>query len=186
MNAQLTNDDLPIFPFGVGKLAKKPDQLKKDDQPPLGAVMAKLAKNTVQRNNAESALNYAEIKIRASKEGHIATLGRLVKYEGLPIIEEALDYAKSAGMFVKCDSKCIGVKTYLFPYTNKNGKSAPAHFSIYDTFLEMAKEGDQEPKYYKGNFLYKTYAEQFEKYRNNSVQSFVKINDLFDFTEKSV
>jgi hypothetical protein len=167
MNAQLNNEEQP-------------------KQVPLGAVMAKLATNTAQRNGAEGALHYAEIKIRESKEGHIATLGRLVKYEGLPIIEEALDYAKTAGLFVDCDSKWVGVKTVIQNYTTKSGKTQLAHHTTYGKFLEYVKKGDEQPKSYKGYFLYKTYAEHLEQYRNNSVQSFKRINDLFDFTEKPV
>ena len=160
-----------------------------DEQPkqvPIGAVMAKLHTNTHQRNCAENALHYAEIKIRESKEGHFATLGRLVKYEGLPIIEEALDYASKSGLFVECESKWVGVKTIVKNYTTKSGKTQLAHHTIYDKFLEYVKKGDEQPKSYKGYFLYKTYAEQLEQYRNNSVQSFKRVADLFDFTEKPV
>ena len=148
---------------------------------PIGAVMARLATNTAERNASAMGLHYANIKIRESKDGHIATLGRLVKYEGVPIIDEVLEYAKSAGIFIGCESKHIGVMTKIIPYTNKKGKTAPAHYTIYDKFLEMVKVGDEQPKSYRGFFLYKTYAEQFDKYLDKSVQSFIKIDDLFDF-----
>lgn len=151
---------------------------------PLGAVMGLLKQNTAERNSASTQLHYAEIKIRESKEGHFATLGRLVKYEGLPIIEEALDYAKKSGLFVECESKWVGVKTVVKNYTTKSGKTQLAHYTIYDKFLEYVKKGDEQPKSYKGYFLYTAFAERLEQYRNNSVQSFKRVADLFDFTEK--
>jgi hypothetical protein len=151
---------------------------------PIGVVCGLLHKNTQQRNNAQVSLHYANIQIRESKEGHIATLGRIVKYEGLPIIEEALQYAKNAGIFVPCNSKFVDTKTTVGDYTTKAGKTYKAHFTGNKKFLEKCKEGDEEPKYYNGYFLYKTYADILEQYRNNSVQSFNKIEDLFDFTEK--
>jgi len=151
---------------------------------PLGVVCGLLHKHTEQRNNAEISLHYAKIQIRESKEGHIATLGRIVKYEGLPIIEEALEYAKCAGLFIPCNSKFVDTKTTVGDYTTKAGKTYKAHFTGNKKFLEKCKEGDEEPKYYDGYFLYKTYADILEQYRNNSVKSFNKIDDLFDFTEK--
>jgi len=151
---------------------------------PLAAVMARLHDNTYQRNEAEYQLQYANIKIRESKEGHVATLGRLFKYEGQPIIDEALEYASTAGMFITCDSKYVGVKTRVGDYTTKAGKVFKAHFTIYNSFLEKCKNPDEEPKDYKGHFLYKTYAEQLEKYRNHSVQSFITLEDLFNFKDE--
>lgn len=152
-------------------------------EPSVRVMKAMIGKQTRQRDEAKSQLHYAEIKIRESKEGHFATLGRLVKYEGVPIIEEALDYAKTAGLFIACESKFVGVMTQVKPYTNKKGVTSLAHYSIYDKFLEIAKEGDQEPKSYNGYFLYKNFADHLEQYRNNSVQSFNKVSDLFDFEE---
>lgn len=151
---------------------------------PLAAVMARLGDNTYQRNDALHKLQYANIKIRESKEGHVATLGRLYKYEGQPIIEEVLEYAKTAGMFITCDSKFVGVKTRVGDYTTKAGKVFKAHFSIYNNYLEKCKTPDEEPKNYKGNFLYQTYAEHLEQHLNQSVQSFNKIEDLFDFKDE--
>ena len=151
---------------------------------PIGAVMAKLKLHTEQRNDTGDCLKYANNKLRASNEQHIATLGRLFKYEGQPIIDEAFEYAKKAGLFISCDSKYLGLKTKICPYKNKKGQTAPAHYTLYGHFLEMAKDGDQEPKFYKGNFLYQTHAQAFEKYRKTSVESFVQFEDLFDFTEK--
>jgi hypothetical protein len=150
---------------------------------PLGIVCGLLHKHTEQRNHAEISLHYANIQIRESKEGHIATLGRIVKYEGLPIIDEALEYAKTAGLFIPCNSKFVDIKTIVGNYTTKAGKTYKAHFTNHNKFLEKCKKGDEEPKYYNGYFLYKTYADKFEPYRNNSVKSFNKIEDLFDFTE---
>jgi len=150
---------------------------------PLGAVMSKLCVNTQQRDAAQNQLHYAQIKIRESKEGHIATLGRLLKYEGLPIIEEALEYAKTAGLFVECESKFVGVTTTIKEYKTKSGKKFLAHFTIYDSYISKVTDGDDKPKSYKGYFLYKNYAEQLEKYRNNNITTFTKINDLFDFTK---
>jgi hypothetical protein len=150
---------------------------------PIGAVMSKLGVNTHQRDIAQNQLHYAQIKIRESKEGHIATLGRLLKYEGLPIIEEALEYAKTAGLFVECESKFVGVTTTIKEYKTKSGKKFLAHFTIYDSYISKVTDGDDKPKSYKGYFLYKNYAEQLEKYRNNNITTFTKINDLFDFTK---
>lgn len=77
----------------------------------IGAVMKLLKTNTTQRNIYNNGLQNANTKIRDSKELHFATLGRLVKYEGMSIIEEALEYAKNAGLFFECESKYIGVLT---------------------------------------------------------------------------
>jgi hypothetical protein len=153
-------------------------------QVPLGAVMSLLGQNTKQRNIANADLHYANKIIRESKEGHFATLGRIVKYEGLPIIEEALEYARTSGLFINCNSKYLNIKTKIEPYYNKKGQKSLAHYTIYGSFLEKAKDGD-EPKFYTGNFLYKDYAEHLEQYRNNSVKNFNKLADLFDFTGQS-
>jgi hypothetical protein len=119
--------------------------------------------------------------LRNEKDLHIATLGRLFKYEGLKIIDEALKYAIKEGLFIYCSSEIVGLKTIIKEYTNKKGIKSLAHYSIYDNFIEIAKDGDKEPKYYNGNFLYKNYVKEFEKYRCYDFETFVTLNDLFKF-----
>jgi hypothetical protein len=148
----------------------------------LNSVMGLLKNNTQSRNYYENALNSANNIIRESKEGHFATLGRLVKYEGLPIIEEALDYAKQAGLFCECESKYLDVYSAIEEYTTKSGKVKKAHFTRYGKFIKSAKENDK-PVNYKGYFLYREFSEKLEKYRNNDITTFRKLNDLFTFVE---
>jgi len=152
----------------------------------LGGVKNLLAKNTAERNDLSWELHYKDIKLRASNEGHIATLGRLAKYED-GIVEEALQFAKTAGMFISCDSSKIGVKSYIKDYKTKAGKVFKAHFTIYDSYLGKCsdKEWGDEPKSYIGNFLYKTYETEFAKWKKPiQPQAFKKLEDLFDFEVK--
>jgi len=154
---------------------------KKNDEPKVKAICGLLHKNTEQRDMAHTELHYAKIKLRESKEGHIATLGRIVKYEGQPIINEALDYARKNGVFINCNSKYVGFKTIVKDYTTKSKKTYKAHFTHYDKFLEKCGAEDTEPKDYTGYFLYAEVFNELEKHRNNSVISFTKIEDLFNF-----
>jgi hypothetical protein len=131
-----------------------------EEQPkpvPVAAVMSLLRNNTQQRDTASNHLEHANRKLRNEKDLHIATLGRLFKYEGWEIIDEALEYAIKEGLFISCSSEIIGLKTVVKEYTNKKGKTLLAHYSVYGNFIEIAKDGDKEPKYYNGNFLYKNY-----------------------------
>jgi hypothetical protein len=152
----------------------------------LGGVKKLLAKNTAERNDLSWELHYKDIKLRASNEGHIATLGRLAKYED-GIVEEALQFAKTVGMFISCDSDRLGLKTVIKDYKTKAGKVFKAHFTIYDSYLGKCsdKEWGDEPKNYNGNFLYKTYETEFAKWKKPiQPQSFQKLDDLFDFVVK--
>jgi len=152
----------------------------------LGGVKNLLAKNTAERNDLSSSLYHTEAKLRNSKEAHIFTLGRLAKYED-GIVEEALQFAKEAGMFISCDSSKIGVKSYIKDYKTKAGKVFKAHFTIYDSYLGKCsdKEWGDEPKDYNGNFLYKTYETQFLQWRKPIYpQTFQKLEDIFEFNPK--
>ena len=166
--------------YGINKQRMTTLEEKPETQIPIGAVMKLLKTNTTQRNIYNDGLHDANTKIRESKELHFATLGRLVKYEGLSIIEEALEYAKNAGLFFECESKYIGVLSVIRPYTNKRGKISLAHYTHYGHFIRLAKEGEQ-PISYIGYFLYKDFANKLQPYRNNAISTFSKINDIFNF-----
>ena len=157
-----------------------------DEQPqykpvPIGAVMSLLSNNTQQRNINKMQLDSANNKIRCYKEQHLETLGRLFKYEGTTIIDEAYEYAKSSGMFVATDSVNVGELSTISEYENKSGKKSPAHFTKYGRFIEMAKEGNTTPKSYKGYFLIKDYDEKLKPLLNYNITEFKKIEDLFSF-----
>ena len=153
------------------------EEIQTKRQPPLGAVMGLLAENTAQRNSADINNAHLNKKIHEHIDQHMELLGRLSKYENT--IDEAMEYAVSKGFFLSCDSEKIGVLSTIKNYTNKKGKSHKAHFSVYGTYLEKCKKEGEQPKSYKGNFLYKTYKTQFDALRNERT-TFDKFEDLFN------
>lgn len=157
------------------------DENEKKEQQKNGA-MALLKKNTRERNIAEINLNYAKRKLMNTNEKHIFALGRLSNYED-GCIEEALDFAKENGMFISCDSSVIGELSHIKEYKTKAGKTFNAHFTIYNNYIGKCSELGNEPISYKGNFLYKVYEKQFEKYQRAFIEGFIKLEDLFDFTQ---
>jgi len=148
---------------------------------PIGAVMSLLKNNTTQRDIKSGQLDSANNKIRCFKSQHVETLGRLFKYEGVAIIDEAYEYAKTNGMFVATESVNVGELSVIGVYENKSGKKSPAHFTKYGRFIEMAKEGNTTPKSYKGYFLMKDYDEKLKPLLNYTITEFSKIEDLFSF-----
>jgi hypothetical protein len=109
--------------------------------------------------NLSNILNKKEDEIRCDKARHIHTLGRLAKYEGAEILEEMFAYAVKSGMFIKCNSAVVGVKTRVARYFPKHKVKVEqyAHYTNYDNYLQRAETADEAPIYYEGNFLIKSY-----------------------------
>ena len=63
---------------------------------------------------------------------------------------------------VSCNSKVVGVKSHIGPYTNKKGKTHMAHYTFYNHYLGPCTELGNEPIYYDGRFPYGTYKDLFE------------------------
>jgi len=132
---------------------------EEERQPPLYAIMGALHKNSEGWKDTSYALKCEEGKSRNLVDIHLATLGRLVKYEGQPIIDEAFAFMLRNGAFIKLNSRILGVKTHIGDYKTKQGKIIKAHFTHYKHYLETVKDDNLEPKYYDGNFLVKDFAE---------------------------
>ena len=109
--------------------------------------------------NLSNILHKKEDEIRCDKARHIHTLGRLAKYEGAEILDEMFAYAVKSGMFVKCNSEVVGVKTRVAKYIPKHKVKVEqyAHYTNYDNYLQRAETADEAPIYYEGNFLIKSY-----------------------------
>jgi hypothetical protein len=158
--------------------------IKMNEEPivPVKAVMGLLKENTNQRNEALAQNGYDKRKIQTLTKSHIETLSRLVKYEGMSIIEEVFDYALKNGIFINCSSKIVEVKTKIVFTTKANVKKA--HYTIYNTFLESVNEKNgSEPKYYVGNFLISQFADKFKSLLHNSVKeghTYKNIEDYFN------
>jgi hypothetical protein len=152
-----------------------------ENEVPIGAIMSALHGKTV-------ALRYQETKSRELTGLHIQTLGRLVKYEGQSAINEAFDYMVEGGAFIKVNSRLIGVKTHVADYKTKSGKIIKAHYTHNNHYLETAKKGDLEPKYYEGNFHIKEFAEQFRSLlrRADEKSDWKTITDFFNLTGNTV
>jgi hypothetical protein len=146
----------------------------------IGGIMGTLKLNTAQRNAEQSNCNAANYRANNNADLYVATLGRLYKHEGAPILEEVFAYAAKTNPLIKCNSACVGEKTYIDEYTNKKGKKSFAHYTFYGNYLEPAKEGDQ-PKCYVGNFQYVRFQTKLDQFRRPDVQSFETFQDLFTF-----
>jgi hypothetical protein len=109
--------------------------------------------------NLSNILHKKEDEIRCDKARQIHTLGRLAKYEGAEILDEMFAYAIKSGMFVKCNSEVVGVKTRVARYFPKHKVKVEqyAHYTNYDNYLQRAETADEAPIYYEGNFLIKSY-----------------------------
>ena len=159
-----------------------------DEQPnpvPISAVMSLLRENTSQRNDVSNKLDSANRYINWLKNLHISTLGRLCKQmpecSKSKIIDEAIKFAKESNMYIYCNSKILGIKTKIAPYTNKKGQTFMAHYTIHNNFIGKAVEGDTEPKYYNGNFSFNEYYLIFKNYVNYEVETFNILDELFNF-----
>lgn len=148
----------------------------------LAGTMALLKKNTHERNVAEMKLYDTKQNLMNNNDKHIFALGRLSKYED-GIVEEALNFAKANGMCISCNSKIVDEKTIIKDYKNKSGKVFKAHYTIYNTYLGKCDDLGNEPIYYNGRFSYIQYQKTFAKYQRAYVDSFIKLEDLFNFNQ---
>jgi hypothetical protein len=132
----------------------------------IGGIKNLLKENTAERNHANAlndTLTRNNNKLKNEKDHQYYEMaGRLVKYEAAQIFSEVIPYAINNGLFYSCDSELLGVKTEIKEYTNKQGKTHYAHYTIYGTYLEKCSQNNDTPKNYKGNFLMKNYADKFE------------------------
>ena len=117
---------------------------------PVGAVMGLLRENTKQRDGYSYELTQSNNKNRSLIDIHVETLGRLIRYEGQSVIEEAFDFMCDHGAFIKLNSQLLDIKTNLREIVAK-GKKRIAHYTHYNHFHSYANEGD-EGKFYEGNF----------------------------------
>jgi hypothetical protein len=107
---------------------------------PLAPVMGLLRENTAQRNYAESKLVHANSKIKELNALHIATLARLMKYEGGAILLEVYKFAVENDMFINCASSLFNVKFRVGEYKAKNsGHISQAHYTYYGHYFELTK-----------------------------------------------
>ena len=63
-----------------------------------------------------------------------------------------IESTKLTNGFVKINSKELGIKTTIKPYTNKQGKTHLAHFTYNGKYLGKCDLLGNEPIYYDGNF----------------------------------
>ena len=115
--------------------------------------------------NSQLLLEKKNEYLRCEKARHILTLGRLLKYEGKDILDEMFDYAVNSGMFLKCNSSVINLKTKVGIYVPKHKvkNEQYAHYTLYHNYYKSAKSKDEEPIFYSGNFLIKEFKEVLHK-----------------------
>jgi len=143
--------------------------------------------------NSQYQLEKKEENLRCEKTRHIKTLARLLKYEGKQILDEMFDYAVSSGMFLKCNSAVVDVKTSVLENETKTKVKNPkhSHYTIYMKFYKSAKLGDK-PIYYLGNFLIKQFKEtlhkKFLEFREKWTADIEinEISDIFGLTENEL
>lgn len=63
---------------------------------------------------------------------------------------------------VSCNSKVVGLKSRIDTYTNTDGVSHEAHYTIYNHYLGSCKKLGKEPIYYDGNFPYVDFKDCFD------------------------
>ena len=121
--------------------------------------------------------------INSDARKHIATLGRLNKYEDT--VQEVIQFALDKYFWIECDSSVIGLGSVVKEYENAKGKKHLAHFSYNGKYMKKAKSLDEKPINYKGNFSYAHFRDRFNK-RLISVEgkTFEKFEDLFELTPR--
>lgn len=135
-------------------------------------------------HNSQFLIEKKNENLRCEKARHIKTLARLLKYEGKQILDEMFDYAVNTGMFLKCSSSVVNLKTKVDIYVPKHKVKTMqyAHYTIYDNYYKSAKEND-EPIYYLGNFLITEFKETLEKkfleFREKWTAD-IEINEIID------
>lgn len=151
-----------------------------------GKVFAAVAKNLADKTRyngyLQNSLKQKNNEIYKADDLHIATLGRLSKYED-DIVDEALKYAFDKHLYIKCNSKKLSIKSNVNWYEKKDGelsKTKKAHYTIHGKFLKMCNTLTEEPVYYDGNFCYYTYKEGFDKLLKKDIRGFKTLEDLFD------
>jgi hypothetical protein len=145
------------------------------------AVKKRYRESNERLDRANRLLDRADKEILTGKGLHIATLGRLSKYES-NIYLEALDYAEKEDMFIHCNSSIVGIKTTIDYYTPKSGKKFLAHFTLYGHYLERCKTDNEEEKFYDGNFMYRNFKAKFDPHLRHGLKHFVRLEELFDFS----
>ena len=157
---------------------------KKEDppfDPKLGAVMRKCGEAVQTANYQASLLNHQQAKLMSKDELHIHTLGRMVKYEGMTIVEEVWEYAVANMFITKINSINLGIKSQVLPVVNKKTKKTTyGHHTKYGHFIS-ACEMDAEPIYYTGNFLVKENIEKLRPLLITEIQRGKEYKNLTDY-----
>jgi hypothetical protein len=153
----------------ITKVVKDPkvlsDRLEEEKQT-CRAMKSKYGNAVFVKEQLECIIEKQNKRIYSKDEQNVATLCRLIRYEGFDkIAEEVIQYAIDVGMFMKeIDSKYIGVKSVVQDYTNKQKKTFKAHYTVYGHYIRKMETGEEDGIYYQGNFLFKTYEAQFRTY----------------------
>lgn len=158
------------------------EEHKADDTPkipPVDAVMAKLAKNTKERNYAESQVVRQKQTINMLMDKQFETFGRLVRYDP-SVFDEVLEYAETHSAMIYCDSSFVDEVSKISWYENKKGIRFKAHYTINGRFLRKLTSDDEEPITYQGYFPFTTYKHLFKPNRGNT-----QYKCLMDFIEKN-
>jgi hypothetical protein len=161
----------------------KPAEKKEEPpfDPKLGAVMRKCGEAVQTANYQASLLNHQQAKLMSKDELHIHTLGRMVKYEGMAIVEEVWEYAVANMFITKINSINLGIKSQVLPVVNKKTKKTTyAHHTKYGHFIS-ACEMDAEPIYYTGNFLVKENIEKLRPLLITEIQRGKEYKNLTDY-----
>ena len=144
-------------------------------------------------SNSQYLLEKKSEHLRCEKARHIKTLGRLLKYEGKEILDEMFNYAVNSGMFLKCNSAVVNLKTKVEVYVPKHKVKTTqyAHYTLYHHYFKSAKEND-EPIYYLGNFLISEFKEilhkKFLEFREKWTAGIEinEISDIFGLTQNEL
>jgi hypothetical protein len=150
----------------ISTISKIGSQELEQEKQTCRAIKSKYGNALSMNNHLEYIIEKQSKKIFSKDDLNVATLCRLIRYEGFDkIAEEVIQYAIESEMFMKeIDSKHIGIKSIVQDYTNKKKQTFKAHYTIYGHYIRKMETGEDDGIYYLGNFLFKTYEAKFRTY----------------------
>jgi hypothetical protein len=117
----------------------------------------------------------ALVKLAGKKKMEIGCLGLELSYaeqfilkmakDGRMTEEEIWKYVeeKPWGGRICCESSDLGIFSIIAPYTNKEGRTYPAHYTINNHYIRYVKNADKnQPISYLGWFRIKEYKDKLE------------------------